>query len=359
MATYGSYEAVRDLDEAALRHLLAGGDRAERVWAAWALAAILGRQAAPGLLANGDIGRSAGARRHLLVILAGLGERVIIRVMAEGDPNPMVRASGCHYLLQTWQPGDAETGKFLRFCLFSDPASEVREEILKGAALDRLELGLNDLVELANDRSAEVRGRAMGRMRDRHPIAEIAASGLYKRLAVEDRRQLLQDLGRLAIETDGPGRVLSAAEAQGADGCLTLLDLLVDSRAEFDWHALNRLASRRDPAIDGRLLRLLEDKGGPVAFAWLVHAVAFRLAQPGVPDWDFIEASWKPLSDALGDMPAAVALPLRPSLETIIRYAESIPEPDASDSEAGDRRLYFVDLRRRLNALINPAGPPS
>ena len=133
--------------------------------------------------------------------------------------------------------------------------------------------------------------------------------------------------------------------------------MLVDARVEFDWLALNSLASRRDPAIDGRVLRLLEDNGGPVAFAWLVHAVASRLAQPGVPDWDFIEESWKPLSDALSDIPAAVALPLRPSLEIIIRYAESIPEPDAGDSEAGDRRLYFVELRRRLNALINPAGP--
>ena len=282
-------------------------------------------------------------------------------MMAEGDPNPMVRASGCHYLLQTWEPGDAETGKFLRFCLFSDPASQVREEILKGATIDRLGLGLGDLVELANDRSAEVRGRAMEHMRERHPVAEIAASGLYKRLAVEDQRQLLQDLARLELETDGPGRVLSAAEAQAADGCLTLLDLLVDSRAQFDWLALNSLASRRDPAIDGRLLRLLrllEDHCGPVAFAWLVHAVASRLAQPGVPDWDFIEASWKPLSEALGDMPAAVALPLRPSLETIIRYAESIPDPDADDSEADDRRLYFVELRRKLTALIDSTGPP-
>lgn len=359
MATYGSYEAVRDLDEATLRHLLADGDRVERVWAAWSLAAILGRRAAPGMLADGDIGRSAGARRHLLVILAGLGERVVIRVMAEGDPSPMVRASGCQYLLQTWEPGDAETGRFLRFCLFSDPSSEVRDEILKGAAFDRLELGLAELVELANDRSAEVRSRVMARLRERHPVAEIAASGLYKRLAVEDHRQLLRELGRLAIETDGPGRVLAAAEAQGTEGCLTLLDLLVESQASFDWLALNSLASRREPEIDGRVLHLMGDGGGPVAFAWLVHAVASRLAQPGVPDWDFIEDAWKPLGDALGDMPAAVVLPLRPNLETIIRYAESIPEPEAGDSEAGDRRIYFVDLRRKLTALIDSASPQS
>lgn len=352
MATYGSYEAVRDLDHDALRRLLTDGDRAERVWAAWALATILGGQSAPHILENGNVGQSAGIRRQLLVVLAGLGEHLIIRILAEGDPSPAVRAAGCQYLLQTWRPGDAETAKFLRFCLSADPAWEVRDEILKSPALDQLGLGVAELMSLAHDPSEQVRGRVVALVRARFSPAEIAASGLYKRLAVEDRRALLVELGELAMQSDGPDRVLAAAEAQTAEGAVALLELLVEAKARFAWPPLNGLASRRDPVIDLRVLRLLAPGSGPVAMAWLVHAISTRLAQPGVPDWDFIEEAWQPLADALGAVPAAAIGPLRPGLETIIRYAESIPAPEPGDAESGDRRLYFVDLRRKLTALI-------
>ena len=356
LATYGSYDAVRVLDESTLRGLLAGGDRAERIWAAWALAAILSRQAAPDILADGDISRSAGNRRHLLVILAGLGERRVIRVMAEGDPNALVRASGCQYLLRTWQPGDTETAEFLKFCLFADPASEVRDEILKSAQLDRLALGLGELVDLANDRSDHVRERAIGLIRDRFGPDEISASGLFKRLAVEGRHDLLGALGRMALEAEGPERVLRAAEAQSAEGCMVLLDLLVDAKARFGWAPLNGLASRRDGAIDLRVLRLLGPDGGPVASAWLVHSVAARLSAPGVQDWDFIEESWPSLADAVAAMPIEVVGPLRPGLSAILAYAESIPEPEAGADPETDRRGYFVDLRRKLGRLMASAG---
>jgi hypothetical protein len=354
IATYESFEAVRDLDQNALRDLLTNGDRAERIWAAWALAAILGNKEAPDILAQGEIGQSPGVRRQLLVILAGLGERLIIRVMAEGDPSPVVRAASCQYLIQTWVPGETETTNVLKFCLFADPASEVRDEILKCAALDRLGLGLADLVALANDPSGDVRDRVIGLVRDRYPAAEISASGLYKRLAIEDQRDLLTQLGRLALDSDGPGRVLAAAEAQSPQGALILLELLIGAKAKFDWPALNGLASRRDPDTDLRILRLLGKGGGPVAFAWLVHAIATRLKKPGVPDWDFIEESWQPLAEALGDIPAAVVASLKSHLDIIIGYVDTIPEPEPGDDQAGDRRHHFVELRRKLNALVGP-----
>ena len=100
------------------------------------------------------------------------------------------------------------------------------------------------------------------------------------------------------------------------------------------------------------MLRLLAPGSGPVALAWLVHSISTRLAQPGVPDWDFIEEAWQPLSGALEAVPPATVAPMRQGLETIIRYAESIPDPDPADAESGDRRLYFVDLRQKLTALV-------
>lgn len=356
MATYGSYEAVRDLDHDVLRRLLTDGDRAERIWAAWALTAILGSQSAPDILASGDLSQSAGVRRQLLVVLAGLGENLIIRTLAEGDPSPVVRASGCQYLMQTWQPGDVESADFLRFCLFADPAAEVRDEILKSPAFDQLELSLEQMVALAHDPAEQVRGRVVAVVHDRFPTAEIVASGLYKRLAVEDRRELLLELGQRALAAGGDERVLSAAEAQTTEGAVVLLDLLVEAKARFAWSPLNALASRRDPAIDLRVLRLLSPGSGPVALSWLAYSIAVRLSQEGVPDWDFIEEAWQPLMDSLDGIPAAAVNQIRPNLEAIIRYAESIPDPEPDETEAGDRRLYFADLRRKLTAMIEAAA---
>lgn len=356
LATYGSYEAVRDLDHDAQRQLLTDGDRAERIWAAWALTAILGGQAAPDILASGDLSLSAGIRRQLLVVLAGLGETLIIRTLAEGDPSPVVRASGCQYLMQIRQHDDAESADFLRFCLFTDLAAEVRDEILKSPSFDQLELDLEQLVALAHDPSERVRGRVVAVVHDRYPPAEIAASGLYKRLAVEDRRGLLLELGQRAMTAGGAERLLPAAEAQTTEGAVVLLDLLVGAEARFAWPPLNALASRRDPAIDLRVLRLLSPGSGPVALSWLAYSIASRLSQEGVPDWDFIEAAWEPLTDSLDGVPAAAVLQIRPNLETIIRYAESIPDPEPAETEAGDRRLYFADLRRKLAALIASAA---
>jgi hypothetical protein len=42
---YPDYAAVARLPEAGLRALLAGGDAAERIWAAWALGVRVGRRA--------------------------------------------------------------------------------------------------------------------------------------------------------------------------------------------------------------------------------------------------------------------------------------------------------------------------
>jgi hypothetical protein len=87
-----TFEAVRALDDAALRELLAQGRPEQRVWAIWALALRAGEAA--GAFARGQAQQpDPGVRRTLAVILASHGELDLLIELARRDPVPAVRAS--------------------------------------------------------------------------------------------------------------------------------------------------------------------------------------------------------------------------------------------------------------------------
>src|SRR6478735_10242066 len=87
------FETVARLSAQEQQRLLDGGDSPERLWAAWALALQIGRNALP-LLSSVEQGEiSEGLRRQLLVVLAGLGERRLLETIANIDPTPSVQAT--------------------------------------------------------------------------------------------------------------------------------------------------------------------------------------------------------------------------------------------------------------------------
>jgi len=103
---YRIYTDVARLDSTTQRHLLQHGDAVERVWAAWALGTALGAQSVPDLLSSLQDSPAPGTRRHLLIVLAGLGERHVLRIFAHDDPDDYVRATACQYLLRIRQHTD-------------------------------------------------------------------------------------------------------------------------------------------------------------------------------------------------------------------------------------------------------------
>ncbi|HKB47617.1 MAG TPA: hypothetical protein VKC57_07965, partial [Ktedonobacterales bacterium] len=97
-ARHAAFDAVRDLPEAALRDLLASDEPVERVWAAWALGLRLGSDSAATLKRAACSDPDAGTRRHLVVLLAGLGERDAVAALAVADLDAHVRATASQYL---------------------------------------------------------------------------------------------------------------------------------------------------------------------------------------------------------------------------------------------------------------------
>jgi hypothetical protein len=126
-----TFESVMTIDTAAQKELLHVGDEVERVWAAWALGLRLGDRIIPELLASLETSPVPGTRRHLLVVLAGLGERKALERSAVRDPAPLVRETACRYLARTAQAGDHRVEQILLDRLRSDASAEVRSAILE------------------------------------------------------------------------------------------------------------------------------------------------------------------------------------------------------------------------------------
>ena len=121
---FDSYDDVAGLSIDALRALSKTGDPRDRVLAGWALGLTLGAGYSREAVGRADTEPSAGARRHLIVMLAGWGEVGILEALAEFDPDERVRATACRYLLRIGACVDKVTARRT-----SDPSPWVRAAI--------------------------------------------------------------------------------------------------------------------------------------------------------------------------------------------------------------------------------------
>jgi hypothetical protein len=96
-----SYDSVARLSLEELRRLLESGDAPERLWSAWAIALRLGSEATPLLTQMERRGLPEGTKRHLLVVLAGLGQRDLLLTIANEDPSESVAATATTLYLRT------------------------------------------------------------------------------------------------------------------------------------------------------------------------------------------------------------------------------------------------------------------
>lgn len=153
---YSSFESVESLETETQISLLQDGDTVERVWAAWALGLKLKTEIMPELLRSLKKSPAPGTRRHLIVVLVGLGERSFLETLAVQDPDEYVRATVCRYLIRVAQPGDRKILQILVNRLLEDKSPVVRLTILqerKGAPT----LRRKHLQRLAEDPDPEVR----------------------------------------------------------------------------------------------------------------------------------------------------------------------------------------------------------
>jgi len=118
---FTSFSEVDRLDAESLKTLLFGGEPPERVWAAWALGLRHHEAFARELRATAAEEPHAGVRRHLVVVLAGAGERQSILTMAAHDPDERVRATALQYVARLAGPGDDDANRLVADALAHEP----------------------------------------------------------------------------------------------------------------------------------------------------------------------------------------------------------------------------------------------
>jgi len=162
--SYDDYESVNNLDTADQLSLLHQGDAVERVWTAWSIALRLGPRAIPELRDCLESSPSPGTRRHLIVVLAGLGERSIPESCATQDPDEFVRSTGARYLIRT---SVSPIKLDLLDQLLDDPSPIVRTTVVQEIGKSWDHLPSNRIEKLINDPDPEVRHVAIEKSKDR------------------------------------------------------------------------------------------------------------------------------------------------------------------------------------------------
>ena len=118
---FASFGEVERLDAESLKALLVGGEPPERVWAAWALGLRHHEAFARELRATAAEEPHAGVRRHLVVVLAGAGERRSVLTMAAHNPDERVRATALQYVARLAGPGDDDANRLVADALAQAP----------------------------------------------------------------------------------------------------------------------------------------------------------------------------------------------------------------------------------------------
>jgi hypothetical protein len=224
---YTTFTDITRLEVAAQRSLLQSGEAVERVWAAWALGLELGAQIAPDLAASLQDAPEPGLRRHLIVMLAGLGEKDILFQFAQADPDAYVRATACQYVIRTCDASDSDVQSFLLGRLFHDESGVVRWAILRFAQPNLPSLKLQHLAELVGDPDSNVR--------------DLAASLFVARCAHPGASEALLQLGHL----------LSHASA------LHIAEILLVHCQPVLWGLLQELYNRTDGSGRSAIVSLL------------------------------------------------------------------------------------------------------
>lgn len=275
--TYGSFEEIRPLPIAQLRTLLKDGDASERIWAAWAYALRRGEGSVTDLAEIAQRAPTSGERRHLVIILAGHGESEVTRKFAEGDPDPLVRATACRLLLQAFFNRDADTRQFLLDVLRSDPAPAVRLAVLSNARMNGLEIPPDQLVERAGDADEEIRRQSLQAIAEDDLEVEAVGYGLACCLDTETKPELLERIAAICVAAGSANAVLRNAARQQPGIRLLLLDVLIGLGVRFDWPCLKDLVALTDDTLDARIAMLASEASRVPMLSWLVARVTAKM----------------------------------------------------------------------------------
>jgi hypothetical protein len=265
-ARYAAFDAVKVLDTPVLHEVLARGDAAERVWAAWALGLRLGKGFVPETTSEPD----AGVRAQLVVMLAGANELGAVRAMADGDEDADVRATACAYVHRL-DAGGTDDASLLTHRFRSDVSWIVRRRLVELHAV-RAFLTTDDVVQGLGDVDVSVRRATFVAAGDDEFSRLVDKT--WKRYTNPDRepdRELRTNYIDRLTRLEGLAGALQRIEQQGEPSAETWSRLL-KSGSKANWDAVAFLADGT-PANESRLVDLLQVGTDERALRWLARSL--------------------------------------------------------------------------------------
>ncbi|MCX4247650.1 hypothetical protein [Paraliomyxa miuraensis] len=342
----GEHDGFDDTDGASdelLRALLHTGDPQQRVWAAWRLALRQNQRARTQIRTELERTRDVGVRRNMLIVLAGLGEREVLRVLAEDEPEPLLRGEASVLVWRT-AVDRAEVVDFVRRRLDAETDSDVLLRLLTlSPPLETAEI-VSSLAGVATRaRGVETRRTAWELL-----LAERGSSPTieWHRILDEPDDALRQWVLARWAASDRHGELLAAARRSPS----TRVDLLVtlrDCGRRYHWDDLETL---RD--VDALWYEVVELLVGPYpedARRWLYDSTRLSSAPPH--EWGYDPTAWEHMRLAYAEIVphglTELDLEVADRIERAVRQFDADnPNYDDDDDEMWCERLVLIALRR-------------
>ena len=278
---FKNWREVAGLPESVQRELLTAGDSAERVWSIWALGLRLGKAVLGDLGKDFDLEATPGIRCQLIAVMAGLGERDLVRTAALEDPDPVVRATACQYVVRTLPVGSPLAVDFAVERMQGD-VPRIRHALLAEVLSERLPLPEEVLGALLADADLETRQLALEVLTTLPDLSEGLLRALSDRVVAEQDSFLFRSVFDLYRRRgDLAALVRAVREAPAAVVC-RILTALKSANVPLPWTDVASLATRSEFEIDLAILEGLAQPPTADAIAWISGTTAVLLEIPAI-----------------------------------------------------------------------------
>jgi hypothetical protein len=349
------WRSVASLPEHAQRALLQTGDPVERVWATWALALRLGTRSVTELRSNLDSEPAPGIRCQLVVVLAGLGERSLVRVLATSDPDPTVRATACQYVIRTTPVTVEDSVAFAQERLRSD-VPRIKQAILDEMASGRLALPDSTLADLLTDLDLETRSLALAIVRTFPNVPQLILAAVLQRVVDELDGELRGACIDLCIREGLHADLLKSASVASATAAHAVVTSLEKGGYRLSSRDLLLFGDHVEQRVLVALVDIIAKPLDDASIKWvsLQMARGLRLLATATKDEsrDLTSFQWRAtylLYEALNA--ASVRLLDRAVVEALLEFVQSFDDdPDDEPLDLQRHRGVLELLRQALGA---------
>ena len=279
---YQNYEQVKQLNSSILERLLSNGDAQERVWAAWEIGLRLGKKALPRISLQAHNAPDAGTRRHMVVVLAGLGHYPVLSTLATHDPDESVRGTTAQYLIRITDQNDTEKINLIINILEKDESPIVMQSILANWDFDQQQIPILLLLDCARNRSEDVRNTAIKQIVENYSANDLSTDQIVSLLTDQLNKESIYLISSWLLNWDLHDVIILSAEKASQTLKLMILDFVVDKNLIFSWETLKNLSQIKNPDTDIRILSILKIERNLDIILWLAFGLARAINLPKI-----------------------------------------------------------------------------